>query len=84
MSMLAVHPAYWRKGHGTRFVEWSIQLCDIEGITQGVSAAGMGKRLYSRLGYVEICQITQEGDDDDPKGVFTNLMKYPSDGRKSR
>lgn len=76
MSMLVVHPAYWRKGHGTKLVEWSMRLSDLDSVPQCVSAAGMGEKLYKKLGYHEVCRVEEEGDGDDPRGVHTELLEY--------
>ncbi|EGX95008.1 hypothetical protein CCM_03280 [Cordyceps militaris CM01] len=56
MNMVAVHPAYWRRGHGTKL---------------GVSAAEMGANLYKGLGYTFICKVEADGDEDDPEDVVT-------------
>lgn len=76
MNMVAVHPAYWRRGHGTKLVSWSISLCKLDNVTQGVSAAEMGANLYKGLGYTFICKVEADGDEDDPEGVFTELLKF--------
>ena len=74
--MLVVHPAYWRRGHGTSLCNWAVELSISDGVKQFVSAAGMGYGTYARLGYKEVCKITAEGDEDDPEGVFAHLMEY--------
>ena len=76
MSMLAIHPAYWRHGNGTRLVQWSKSLSDMDNICQSVSAAAMGEKLYMKLGYRTICRMAEEGDEEDPIGVYTDLMEY--------
>ncbi|KAJ5722859.1 hypothetical protein N7488_000894 [Penicillium malachiteum] len=76
MDMLCVHPAYWRKGHGTQLVKWTLNLARMDGITQGVNAAPMGARLYEALGYEIICIAREEGDEDDPLGVYTYVFKF--------
>ena len=48
-----VHPAYWKRGHGTQLVKLGIELSKIDNVAQGVSAAGKGKVLYTKLGYRE-------------------------------
>lgn len=76
MNMLAVHPAYWKRGHGTELVNWGIDLCKLDDATQGVSAADMGASLYKNLGYTFVCKVEADGDEDDPEGVFTELLKF--------
>jgi GNAT superfamily N-acetyltransferase len=70
MEMVVVHPAYWRRGHGTRLVKWGMQLADIDGVKQGVIAASMGKDLYLKLGYRLLHMVQVEGDEDAPDGVY--------------
>lgn len=36
----------------------------------------MGEKLYKKLGYYEICRVEVEGDEGDPKGVYTELLEY--------
>lgn len=76
MSMLVVHPAYWRRGYGTKLGQWAVELSKIDDVKQCVSAAGMGYQIYSKLGYKEVCKIEASGDEDDPEGIFTILMEY--------
>ena len=76
MSMLVVHPAYWRHGHGTKLCQWAVDLSRADNVKQCVSAAGMGYKMYAKLGYKDVCKIVAKGDEDDPEGIFTNLMEY--------
>lgn len=69
MSMLAVHPAYWKKGHGTELVEWGKSLSDLDKVRQGLIAADMSEKLCKKLGYHLVCRIAAEGDEVDSKGV---------------
>lgn len=55
MDMLCVHPAYWKRGHGTQLAKRTIELCKTDKVAQGVNAAGMGAKLYKTLGYEYIC-----------------------------
>jgi GNAT superfamily N-acetyltransferase len=75
--MLVVHPRYWRRGHGTRLSQWGIDMSREDGVSQCVSAAGMGRALYRSLGFQDITEILASGgDDSDLKGVKTHLMRY--------
>ena len=49
MDMLVVYPAYWKRGYGTKLVKWSIDLSEIDGVVQGVSATAMVQTLYKQL-----------------------------------
>lgn len=46
------------------------------GVRQGVSAAVMGSKLYTKLGYRMICCIAEDGDEEDSKGASTELLQY--------
>ena len=51
-------------------------MCDVDGAKQCTSAAGMGERLYLKLGFKWICDITADGDEEDSQGVKTGLLEY--------
>jgi len=61
LATLAVHPAYWRRGHGSNLTKWSTTLADIEGISVGVSAAKMGVSVFAKAGFVEQERVRVEG-----------------------
>ncbi|KAK4203006.1 hypothetical protein QBC40DRAFT_319106 [Triangularia verruculosa] len=81
ISMIVVHPAYWRRGHGTRLATWARDLSIKTKAPQCVSAAPMSQRLLMSLGYKRIDVIVAEGDEDDPRGVQTLLLRF---GRENR
>ncbi|ERF72736.1 hypothetical protein EPUS_04789 [Endocarpon pusillum Z07020] len=83
MSMLVVHPAYWRRGYGTKMGQWAVELSKADDVKQCVSAAGMGYQIYSKLGYKDVCKIEASGDEDDPEGIFTNLMEPTEESKDS-
>jgi N-acetylglutamate synthase-like GNAT family acetyltransferase len=60
VATLAVHPAYWRRGHGTRLVRWCCNLADSEGVDITVSAAKMGVPRFLDAGFVEKELVTVE------------------------
>ncbi|KAF2497451.1 hypothetical protein BU16DRAFT_605888 [Lophium mytilinum] len=53
LATLAVHPAYWRRGHGSNLTKWCTSLADIEGVSVGVSAAKMGVPVFAKAGFME-------------------------------
>ncbi|KAF2808901.1 uncharacterized protein BDZ99DRAFT_463759 [Mytilinidion resinicola] len=53
LATLAVHPAYWRRGHGSNLTKWCTTLADIEGVSVGVSAAKMGVPVFAKAGFME-------------------------------
>ncbi|KAH6989584.1 hypothetical protein BKA56DRAFT_728041 [Ilyonectria sp. MPI-CAGE-AT-0026] len=76
VSMIVVHPAYWKHGYGTAMMKWSRDLSKIDSVAQCVSAAPMSEPLFITLGFETVCRITEDGDDDDPEGVSTALLEY--------
>ncbi|RSL50149.1 hypothetical protein CEP54_012078 [Fusarium duplospermum] len=76
MEMIVVHPAYWRRGHGSRLARWGIDLAKIDGVSQGVIAAKMGKALYLSLSYKNLTDLHLEGDEVVPQGVGISAMQY--------
>ncbi|KAF2116779.1 hypothetical protein BDV96DRAFT_491189 [Lophiotrema nucula] len=57
LSTLAVHPAYWRRGHAASLVGWCTRLADMDGVSIGVSAAPMGAKVASQAGFEEQATI---------------------------
>ncbi|KAF2190761.1 hypothetical protein K469DRAFT_392320 [Zopfia rhizophila CBS 207.26] len=53
LSTLAVHPAYWRKGHATKLVSFVTRLADMDDLPVGVSAAPMGATVAAKAGFEE-------------------------------
>ncbi|KAF2689293.1 hypothetical protein K458DRAFT_413590 [Lentithecium fluviatile CBS 122367] len=74
LSTLAIHPAYWRRGHATRFISWCTRLADLEGCLLGISAVPMGATLAARAGFEErelvrvkrLCMHNETGRKDEP------------------
>ncbi len=75
MEMLVVHPAYGRRGHGTKLAQWGLDLAKEDNVKQGVIAAEMGKNLYVKLDFQILEQIKIDGDDV-VKGVEVSVMKF--------
>ncbi|KAH9865061.1 hypothetical protein IAQ61_009007 [Plenodomus lingam] len=51
LSTLAVAPAYWRRGHATRLVDFYTQLADSDAAILGVSATPRGALVTERAGF---------------------------------
>ncbi|KAF2636391.1 hypothetical protein P280DRAFT_459722 [Massarina eburnea CBS 473.64] len=51
LSTLAVHPAYWRRGHAAKLVSWCTQLADLEGVSVGISAVPTGAIIAANAGF---------------------------------
>ena len=69
MDMVVVHPAYWRRGHGTALVRWGLDIADTDLVKQGVIAADMGAKLYLALGYSMITDVYAGSDEEAPDGI---------------
>ncbi|KAK7415053.1 hypothetical protein QQX98_006191 [Neonectria punicea] len=77
MDMVVVHPAYWKRGHGTSLVEWGKALADMDRVGQGVIAADMGEKLYTSLGYRKLDDVTaEEKDGAPPHEVQVGVLRY--------
>jgi N-acetylglutamate synthase-like GNAT family acetyltransferase len=76
LEMLAVHPAYWYKGHGTALVKWGLELAKMDSIPQGVVASVMGEKLYIKLGYKLISKIKVGEKDNDVKEFEIGILRY--------
>ncbi|KAH9875244.1 hypothetical protein J1614_004735 [Plenodomus biglobosus] len=56
LSSLAVAPAYWRRGHATRLIDFCTQLADLDEATLGVSATPRGALVVERAGFSR-CEV---------------------------
>jgi N-acetylglutamate synthase-like GNAT family acetyltransferase len=75
--MVVVHPAYWRRGHGTTLVNWGKSLADLDRIGKGVVAADMGEKLYASLGYQKLDEVSMEDiTGPSPHNVSVGILKY--------
>jgi len=73
---LAVHPAYWGRGHGKRLVEWGRTLAHMDGISMGVLVSDISLKFYQKQQYQLLHTLRLEGDDASPAGVTTYIMMY--------
>ncbi|KAK4223411.1 hypothetical protein QBC38DRAFT_459353 [Podospora fimiseda] len=76
MERIVVHPAYWRRGHGSTIAKWGVQLADIDSVDQGVLATSMGADLFRHVGYELITDLHVEGDEKNPEGVTFAALKH--------
>lgn len=58
--MVVVHPAYQKRGHGRRLVQWGMELATKDKVGAGVIAAGKGKSLYGSLGFEKLGDLPFE------------------------
>ncbi|CAH0020749.1 unnamed protein product [Clonostachys rhizophaga] len=77
VDMVVVHPAYWRRGHGTLLVKWGKALAEIDRVVQGVIAADMGEKLYTCLGYGKLDDVRAVSQDGPPPHeVRVGVLRY--------
>lgn len=75
--MVVVHPAYWRRGHGTALVKWGKSLADLDGMEQGVVATDIGEKLYTSLGYHKLDEVrVEDSAGPSPHSVSVGILKY--------
>ena len=84
MNIVVVHPAYWRRGHGSNLVKWGMALTDLDKTTQGVISAGMGTKIYKLLGFEFIGETHVDGDERIPEGLVTGIMRYGVEANQAR
>lgn len=80
MERIVVHPAYWRRGHGSAVARWGVALSDIDQLDQGVVATSMGAKLFKHVGYEWLIDLHVKGDDTNPEGVMFSLLKHKAMG----
>lgn len=76
MERLVVHPAYWKRGHGTQLAQWGLDLAKVDSIKQGVISAEMGKDLYLTMGFTNLEDLHIDGDEVVPQGVTVSAMEF--------
>lgn len=60
VDMLAVHPQYWRKSHGSSLLLWITQLVDKDSIKLGVAAVPMAIHIYCKVGFAKKDEVKVE------------------------
>lgn len=67
--MIAVHPTYWRRGHGTSFLMWAARLADEDQISLGVGSVPMGVQISRNVGFKEQEVVEVEGYSEHPESL---------------
>jgi GNAT superfamily N-acetyltransferase len=67
VDYLAVHPIYWRRGHGTSLLAWAAKLADEDKIQLGVASVPMGVKNAEKVGCKEREVIEVEGYPQHPE-----------------
>ncbi|MCJ1448074.1 MAG: hypothetical protein MMC23_008587 [Stictis urceolatum] len=79
LDMLATHPAYWGRGHGSKLVRWGLEYSRLNGVGQGVVGPPMGMRVYLKSGFVLKDKMTWDGDEITPEGLGKEVAVYKVD-----
>jgi N-acetylglutamate synthase-like GNAT family acetyltransferase len=81
MERTAVHPAYWRRGHGSTLAKYGLNLANIDQVNQAVLATSMGADLFKYMGFKLINESQINGGKEDPTGYTIAVLKYfPTNG----
>lgn len=67
VSMIAVHPAYQRRGHGTALLQEAARLADADQIPMGIAAVRMGVENCERAGFQQREVVKIEGYSEHPE-----------------
>lgn len=78
LTLLVVHPAYERRGHGADLVRWGIQLAQLDHLNIGLIASEVASPMYKRLGFEFIQKFDLEGNETSPRGIHYEVMKLES------
>ena len=76
MERTAVHPAYWRQGHGSTLTNWGLDLAKIDQVNQAVLATSMGADLFKNMGFKLIAESQVNGGKEDPTGYTIAVLEY--------
>ena len=81
LELLVTHPAYRRRGAGTKLTSWGIEKASQLEAHVGVESSPMGFPLYQSLGF-KLCEdrVVQVEDEADTLNVKVMVLRYA--GRK--
>ncbi|KAG4440643.1 hypothetical protein IFR05_003877 [Cadophora sp. M221] len=80
MERTAVHPAYWKRGHGSTLAKWGLDLARIDQVNQAVLATSMGASLFKYMGFKLITERQIYGGKEDPAGYIIAVLEYYVNG----
>ena len=66
LDRLTVHPAYWRRGHGTVLTKWGQRLAVMDHIATGVSGNDVSVKLYEKVGYKLLDSVVISEKEEEP------------------
>jgi GNAT superfamily N-acetyltransferase len=68
--MIAVHPAYWRRGNGTLLLRWTAKLADADHIPLGIASVPMGIKISRNVGFEKKEEIDVKGYSEHPENFM--------------
>ncbi|PMD52391.1 uncharacterized protein K444DRAFT_573157 [Hyaloscypha bicolor E] len=77
IELVAIHPAYWRRGHARSLLSWGIAVAESEEVKTGVVANTRGLGLYLSMGFKEVLRFSIQDEDEPPNVISGILLKYP-------
>jgi len=77
IELVAIHPAYWRRGHARSLLSWGIAVAESEEVKTGVVANNRGLGLYISMGFKEVLRFSIQDEDEPPNVISGILLKYP-------
>ena len=75
INFMAIHPAYFRRGHGLTMAKWCVALADMDGISIGASSVPAARTLVATLGFQEREVVEVPGYKDHPEGISFSIGK---------
>lgn len=77
LETLTIHPAYHRRGHGKKLVNWMLDLARLDNAIVGIAATRLGVPLYRSLNFERVYSFEVAA------GIPVQLMRYdPGSGAK--
>lgn len=65
-----VHPAYWKRGHGTSLLIWATSLADQDQVSLVIESAHMGARRAKDVGFEELDVVQVPGYSRYDESIF--------------
>jgi len=83
LDTLVVHPAYWKRGHGTALAKWTNVLADWDDAGLAVAAARMGAEFFPHVGYKLKELVEVKGYDRHNESIYSWFGHRDSSRRHS-
>jgi ribosomal protein S18 acetylase RimI-like enzyme len=76
VDLVAIHPAYWRRGHAKALMNWGLAVAERNGLDTGIVANTRAVGLYLSLGFEQFELVKIEDEEEPPNFLELVLMKY--------